>query len=143
MTRRTDSDTLGKLRAMLAAAELPPPAPPTSKKAKAPRKTLAPTTIDLRAPTNTKPHVRIPYNGPQPKTPAAAAKLRRVAMAQCECRLCALALNPPKTFEEARLCGMSQPSLNAINALQELRAGVLLCPLPLDVANTITPEDWS
>lgn len=54
---------------------------------------------DPRALTNLKEHSETP-TGAKPKTAAAASKLRRKAMEACMCRMCALALNPPKTFAE-------------------------------------------
>lgn len=55
--------------------------------------------IDARDSRNNRPHVAAVYNGPPPKTPAAAAKIRRATMERCACRLCACALWP-MTAEE-------------------------------------------
>lgn len=62
--------------------------------------------IDARDPRNATPCTAPRYTGLPPKSPAAAARARREAMAQCACRLCALALHPPLTFAEHRaFCG--------------------------------------
>lgn len=104
MTRAISNPTLSTLRALLTAPAPSPAKPPRARKA------LAPATVDLRSMSNTKPHVRIPYAGPSPKTHASAAKLRRTAMMECECRYCALALYPPTTFAEYERLGLREPS---------------------------------
>lgn len=66
--------------------------------------------IDARLPTNMKPHEEAPAPLRAKKwTPAAAAKARAKAYAACGCRLCAIALNPPKTFAEGERFGYPQP----------------------------------
>lgn len=90
-----------------------PPRPPSRTKSPRAKKSslartfnLAGVEVDLRDPRNVAPCTAPAYTGPAPKTPAAAAKIRRELMAKCSCRLCALALNPPSTFAEHRaLCG--------------------------------------
>lgn len=54
-----------------------------------------PKPIDPRSLANRKEHHEV-LTGAKPKT----SKLRRKAMEACMCRMCALALNPPKTFAE-------------------------------------------
>lgn len=78
--------------------------------AKSTRKAKAPTgprtvdvdgvQIDARDPRNTRPHTAPPFTGALPTSAARAASLRKGTMLACACRLCALALNPPRTFAE-------------------------------------------
>lgn len=130
MTRRADTDTLATLRAMLVAEARPTvrtnSAPhglaavvadenverKARAKAKRERKSLS-AEIEVKArrsPGNVAEHVRVPYLGPDPKTSASAAKLRREAMLMCPCRLCALALYPAQTFAEYADLQLHEPS---------------------------------
>lgn len=56
--------------------------------------------LDARDPRNTRPHTAPMFMGDRPTSAARAASLRKGAMLACECRLCALALNPPSTFAD-------------------------------------------
>lgn len=55
---------------------------------------------DPREKTNSAPCTVPLYTGPRPATAAGAARIRRESMKLCACRMCALALNPPRTFAE-------------------------------------------
>jgi hypothetical protein len=80
-------------------------------------KVAAPLGSDLRLPSNLKPHSEAPYSGPTLK--AGAAKKRRASMMlACGCRLCALALNPPTTFDAHSALGLSDASVNELRAFQ-------------------------
>lgn len=59
---------------------------------------------ERRAATNLAPHVELPRQLAG-YTVGQATKARRTSMKACPCRLCALALNPPKTFAEAAALG--------------------------------------
>jgi hypothetical protein len=114
------ADVMATMRRLLAQAAAlppsviqapePPPPPPESPAPEVRYSSMVDafvmTPADLRESSNNRPHTETPYTGLRPKTAAQAAKVRRKAMQACGCRLCALALNPPKTFAEwARLCG--------------------------------------
>ena len=63
--------------------------------------------IDARDPRNNRPCTAPRHVGGPPKSAAGALKLRRSYMAQCECRLCALAMFPARTFAEHEAFGLS------------------------------------
>lgn len=138
--------TLAALRALLAAPQVCSrvvAAPSCSRAPKAPAVKKSATSravsreIEIKArrsPGNVAQHVRVPYCGPAPTTPAAAAKLRREAMLMCPCRLCALALYPPQTFEEARWCGFAGTSVADVRKLQDKITKAFAAPRPFTEA---------
>lgn len=135
MTRRADDDTLAKLRAMLAIDQagrrddtfVPSKHRPTpTARTRKPSSRATSLEIEVKArrdPFNRAEHVRVPYLGEPPKTPAAAAKLRRDAMQMCPCRMCALALYPPTTFEEYERLGLRAPSFARVAEEWEMFTG--------------------
>jgi hypothetical protein len=129
MSKTITNPTLAALRALMTA---PPPAPVKSTPARTSRAVSREIEIKARRdPFNRAEHVRVPYLGPAPKTPASAAKLRREAMLMCPCRYCALALYPPTTFAEYAALGLTEPSLTAVREWQDALAGALEAPRPL------------
>jgi hypothetical protein len=93
---------------------------------------------DPRLPSNTAAHVQRPLSAKEltgKMTPARAAKLRRLSMAACPCRLCALALNPPLTFADAVRFTPDAGGWASVNALQ----GVELTT-PTRIDTTKAPE---
>jgi hypothetical protein len=95
--------------------------------ATAPRKPSAPQAVvpapvpiheDSRSMSNTRAHLEVPYTGPA-LTPAKARKERQRAMAACMCRLCALALSPPKTFAEGEGLGFPYERHDALALLAD------------------------
>jgi hypothetical protein len=136
MSKPLTNPTLAMLRALLTAPPSPPrpvlspstcrPLPPFPEKAPKAKRLSRAVALEIeikarRDPLNRAEHVRMPYLGPTPKTHAAAAKLRREAMLMCPCRLCALALYPPTTFEEYARLQLAEPSFDCVEALQVLR----------------------
>lgn len=61
--------------------------------------------LDARRMENTAPHLEPARGDVAQLTPGKAKKLRAAVMRACPCRLCALCLNPPTTFEEATRFG--------------------------------------
>ena len=122
---RSKVATAATLRQLLKAQPPPPPTPPPAVQIRYSSfiDAFIVTPDDLRSPLNNRPHTPTPHTGAPPKTPAAAAKIRRGQMLLCGCRLCELALRPPTTFAEAEALGLHQPSLNDVEAvLEPLRA---------------------
>lgn len=61
--------------------------------------------VDARDPLNTSP-CTAPISAVKPKTAAQAAKARKLAMSQCSCRLCQLALHPAENFAALKAFGL-------------------------------------
>ncbi len=65
---------------------------------------IAELTPDARMMANTAPHA--PRLAPVELTPAKRRTFHKATQKACPCRLCALALNPPRTFEEMARFGL-------------------------------------
>ena len=69
------------------------------------RQTDSTPTADPRLPSNAAAHVDVPFAGDRSRmTATTARKARLAAMQACPCRLCALALRPPRTLADADQC---------------------------------------